>query len=776
MYLSISCQSLSGNQTITSAGGDFKLGFFTPGKSRNYHVGIWYAKLPDQTVVWVANRQQPVSNLTSSALKLLENGNLVLLNQSKAIMWSTGSKSVAPNSTVTMLLDSGNLVIRDALDSSKILWQSFDYPTDHWLPGGKLGYNNLTKEKQKISPWRSSQNPAPALFSLEVEQDGTSHLLLWNESERYWTSGEWTGKVFTEVPELQLNYYVRNMTYISNENESYYTYSAAIPSAYTRFLLDVTGQLKQFVWQKSSNRWDLFWTRPPQECEVYAFCGPFSICNQDKAPLCFCPEGFETEAPGDWEMGDHTGGCTRRTPLQCDNGGTDTFLVIPNMRFPSNPESSTAKTIEECEKECSTNCSCNAFAYDSGCSIWKGDVFNLQQLPSDDKAGREFHIRISASDLRGNGVKETRGKVKGKIAWIVVAAVAGFLTLFAFVLVLLWRKQSTSDFEPVDDNFLLFKYQELRTATKNFSEKLGEGGFGTVYKGTLPNSTAIAVKKLKNLKQGEKQFRAEVKTVGSIQHINLVRVRGICVEGSQRLLVYDYMPNGSLETTLFRKTAKVLDWNERYHIAVGTARGLAYLHEKCRECIIHCDIKPENILLDPDYKPKLADFGLAKLIGRDFSRVLTTMRGTRGYLAPEWISGEAITTKADVFSYGMLLFEVISGRRNSEQLDDEMDIYFPFRVANIIDKGEDVVQLLDDRLDGNTNIEELNKACRVACWCIQENEKDRPSMGQVVQLLEGLSEVGAPPIPRFLLGLSENPDEAIRFQETSSSSTLTGSN
>ncbi|KAF5732569.1 putative s-receptor kinase [Tripterygium wilfordii] len=517
-------QSLSGNQTITSAGGDFKLGFFTPGKSRNYHVGIWYAKLPDQTVVWVANRQQPVSNLTSSALKLLENGNLVLLNQSKAIMWSTGSKSVAPNSTVTMLLDSGNLVIRDALDSSKILWQSFDYPTDHWLPGGKLGYNNLTKEKQKISPWRSSQNPAPALFSLEVEQDGTSHLLLWNESERYWTSGEWTGKVFTEVPELQLNYYVRNMTYISNENESYYTYSAAIPSAYTRFLLDVTGQLKQFVWQKSSNRWDLFWTRPPQECEVYAFCGPFSICNQDKAPLCFCPEGFETEAPGDWEMGDHTGGCTRRTPLQCDNGGTDTFLVIPNMRFPSNPESSTAKTIEECEKECSTNCSCNAFAYDSGCSIWKGDVFNLQQLPSDDKAGREFHIRISASDLRGNGVKETRG------------------------------------------------------------------------------------------------------------------------------------------------------------------------------------------------------------------------------------------------------------RRNSEQLDDEMDIYFPFRVANIIDKGEDVVQLLDDRLDGNTNIEELNKACRVACWCIQENEKDRPSMGQVVQLLEGLSEVGAPPIPRFLLGLSENPDEAIRFQETSSSSTLTGSN
>ncbi|CAK7322768.1 unnamed protein product [Dovyalis caffra] len=232
--------------------------------------------------------------------------------------------------------------------------------------------------------------------------------------------------------------------------------------------------------------------------------------------------------------------------------------------------------------------------------------------------------------------------------------------------------------EAVKDSLMLFKYKELRKATKNFSEKLGEGGFGSVFIGTLSNSTAIAVKQLRSLQQGEKQFITEVKTIGTIQHNNVVRLRGLCVEAATRFLVYDYMPNGSLETLIFRNSAKTLDWNSRHHIAVGTARGLAYLHEGCRNCIIHCDIKPQNILLDAEYNPKVADLGLAKILGQEFSRVLTTLRGTRGDLALEWISGEAVTPKADVFSYGMLLCETISGRRNSESFDDGAADYFPF--------------------------------------------------------------------------------------------------
>ncbi|CAH9071427.1 unnamed protein product [Cuscuta epithymum] len=231
----------------------------------------------------------------------------------------------------------------------------------------------------------------------------------------------------------------------------------------------------------------------------------------------------------------------------------------------------------------------------------------------------------------------------------------------------------------MEGSLVAFSYRDLQYATKDFSEKLGIGGFGSVFKGALPDypSSVIAVKKLESISQGEKQFRAEVSTIGSIQHLNLIRLRGFCSEGNKKLLVYDYMPNGSLDSCLFGVEPKFLDWKSRYQITVGIARGLSYLHEKCRDCIIHCDIKPENILLDSKMCPKVADFGLAKLVGRDFSRVLTTMRGTRGYLAPEWITGVAITPKADVYSYGMVLFELLSGTRNSDHSRDGKVKFFP---------------------------------------------------------------------------------------------------
>ncbi|XP_030955430.1 G-type lectin S-receptor-like serine/threonine-protein kinase At2g19130 [Quercus lobata] len=316
----------------------------------------------------------------------------------------------------------------------------------------------------------------------------------------------------------------------------------------------------------------------------------------------------------------------------------------------------------------------------------------------------------------------------------------------------------------------MFKYRDLRRATKNFSQKLGEGGFGSVFKGALPNSRAIAVKKIRSLEQGDKQFHAEISTIGAIQHVNLLRLRGFCVEVSKRFLVYDFMPKGSPESHLFQKVSRILDWKTRYHIAIGIAKGLAYLHENCRDCIIHFDIKPENILLDEEYNTKVADFGLAKIIGRDFSRVLTTMRGTRAYLAPKWISGEAVTPKVDVFSYGKLLFEILSGRRNINMLDDEICNYFPARVAIAINKGEDLLTLVDDKLEGIANMVELTRACKVACCCIQDNPRDRPTMGQVIKILEGVMQVDMPQVPLYFQRLLENPTDAIVDHATQTSS------
>nr|XP_051223761.1 G-type lectin S-receptor-like serine/threonine-protein kinase At2g19130 [Lolium perenne] len=208
------------------------------------------------------------------------------------------------------------------------------------------------------------------------------------------------------------------------------------------------------------------------------------------------------------------------------------------------------------------------------------------------------------------------------------------------------------------------------------------------------------------------------------------------------------MEKGSLNSHIFSKGSAKLNWDLRYLIALGTARGLAYLYEECKDCIIYCDMKPDNVLLDAEFCPKIADFGMSKLLGRDFSRALTTMRGTIGYLAPEWISGLPITLKADVYSYGMMLLEIISGRRNAEKIK-EGTLYFPVFAAVKVNEG-DVMCLLDSRLEGDADVEQLSRACRIARWCIQDAEDHRPKMGQVVQILEDALAVEVPPVPRSL--------------------------
>uniref|UniRef100_A0A2N9IH59 Protein kinase domain-containing protein n=1 Tax=Fagus sylvatica TaxID=28930 RepID=A0A2N9IH59_FAGSY len=500
-----------------------------------------------------------------------------------------------------------------------------------------------------------------------------------------------------------------------------------------------TGEFNLYVWDEDLRQWNLVWKAIPQLCEILGFCGDFGICNHQKVPLCDCPNGFKPMDPTDWDLYVYSGGCKRRNPLQCTKGGSDNFFTMPNMHFPEASLHLEVKNIEECKSACLTLCACSAYTYYDGCRIYLGPFINLQQLSSDHEFGRDFHVRVSASEP-----VESRNKISKKAA-LIVGVPSVLILVIGIVLAITWRRHSGVG-------------------------ALEEGGFGSVFKGILPNSTAIAVKKIRSLEQGEKQFRAEVSTLGAIQHVNILRLRGFCVEASKRFLVYEYMPKGSLESHLFQTVSIILAWKTRYRIAIGTARGLAYLHENCRDCIIHCDIKPENILLDADYDPKVADFGLAKVIGRDFSRVLTTMRGTRGYLAPEWISGEAVTPKVDVFSYGKLLFEILSGRRNVNMLDDEICNYFPARVAIAMNKGEDLRTFLDFQLEGRANMEELTRACKVACWCIQDDPKDRPTMGQVVKILEGVMQVGIPQIPLYFQRLSENPTEMIVYHETGTSS------
>ncbi|KHN41183.1 G-type lectin S-receptor-like serine/threonine-protein kinase At2g19130 [Glycine soja] len=765
-------QSLSGDETLVSQGGEFELGFFNTGNNSNkFYIGMWYKKISQRTYVWVANRDQPVSDKNSAKLTILD-GDLVLLDQYQNLVWSTNLNSPSSGSVVAVLLDSGNLVLsnRANASASDAMWQSFDRPTDTWLPGGKIKLDNKTKKPQYLTSWKNSEDPAQGLFSLELDPAGsTAYLILWNKSEQYWTSGAWNGHIFSLVPEMRLNY-IYNFTFQSNENESYFTYSVYNSSIITRFVMDGSGQVKQLSWLENAQQWNLFWSQPRQQCEVYAFCGGFGSCTENAMPYCNCLNGYKPKSQSDWNLNDYSGGCVKKTNFQCENPNSsnkdkDRFLPILNMKLPNHSQSIGAGTSGECEATCLSNCSCTAYAYDnSGCSIWNGDLLNLQQLTQDDSSGQTLFLRLAASEFHDS--KSNKGTVIGAAG--AAAGVVVLLIVFVFVM-LRRRRRHVGTGTSVEGSLMAFSYKDLQNATKNFSDKLGGGGFGSVFKGTLADSSIIAVKKLESISQGEKQFRTEVSTIGTVQHVNLVRLRGFCSEGTKKLLVYDYMPNGSLESKMFYEdSSKVLDWKVRYQIALGTARGLNYLHEKCRDCIIHCDVKPENILLDADFVPKVADFGLAKLVGRDFSRVLTTMRGTRGYLAPEWISGVAITAKADVYSYGMMLFEFVSGRRNSEASEDGQVRFFPTYAANMVHQGGNVLSLLDPRLEGNADLEEVTRVIKVASWCVQDDESHRPSMGQVVQILEGFLDLTLPPIPRTLQAFVDNHENIVFFDDSSS--------
>ncbi|CAI9275582.1 unnamed protein product [Lactuca saligna] len=670
-------QPLSGDYTIISEGEQFELGFFKAGNSANYYIGIWYKKIKSNppTIVWVANRETPISDRFRSELKIIDR-NLVLLNESKAQIWSTNvttTTTTTLNSATAVILDNGNLVLRDSGSNSiEPFWQSFYHPTHTWLPGAKFGYDNRTKKNQVLTSWRSKDDPGVGFFSFELQPSSND--------------------------------------YHMNENESYFTYSVYNPSIISRNIMDVSGQLQQLTWLEATKEWNLFWSQPRKQCEVYALCGSFGICRQSGLHFCNCLTGFNPRSESEWNQSGFSSGVKNLPPNNSVAVGS----------------------AGECRTTCMNDCSCNAYSFvGTQCLVWDGDLLNLSE---DDGSSNTIYIKVASKDLLHP--KKSNPITASVIAWLV----GGVILVLGLILGLFYVKKrvSVAKMEMVG-SLVVFAYKDIKRATKNFSDKLGGGGFGSVFKGVLHDSSIVAVKKLESIRQGEKQFRSEVSTMGIIQHVHLVRLRGFCAEGNSKLLVYDYMEKGSLDTYLFCGK-QVLNWETRYQIALGIARGLVYLHDKCRDCIIHCGIKPDNILLDANFQPKVADFGLAKLVGRDFSRVLTTTRGSMGYLAPEWISGVPVTAKADVYSYGMMLFKLVHGKRNVMHCEYSSSTFYPGLVSNVLMKGGDILSLLDSRLNREACVEEVTKIFKVACWCIQDEAESRPAMSLVEGILEGVSD------------------------------------
>ncbi|XP_034679972.1 rust resistance kinase Lr10-like isoform X1 [Vitis riparia] len=363
---------------------------------------------------------------------------------------------------------------------------------------------------------------------------------------------------------------------------------------------------------------------------------------------------------------------------------------------------------------------------------------------------------------------------------IIGRAVIGILCLFAYLIYKFRRRHLSldDDIEEFLHNYqnlrpIKYTYSDIKKMTYNFKHKLGQGGFGSVYKGKLRSGRIVAVKMLVMSKANGQDFINEVATIGRIHHVNVVRLVGFCIQRSKWALIYDYMPNGSLDKFVFLDQSNniPLSWERLYKIALGVGRGIEYLHQGCDMQILHFDIKPHNILLDEDFTPKVSDFGLAKLYSTDESIVsVTAARGTLGYIAPELFYKNigGVSFKADVYSFGMLLLEMVGKRKNVNAFaEHSSQIYFPSWIYDRYDQGEDM-EMGDATEDEKKYV---RKMVIVALWCVQMKPVDRPSMSKTLEMLEGEIELLKMP-PKPTLWSIENHEQSMVEVPISSSNSM----
>ncbi|XVF77733.1 hypothetical protein PTKIN_Ptkin14bG0070600 [Pterospermum kingtungense] len=760
-------QSIKDSDTdiLISADEIFQLGFFSPGNSTNRYLGIWYNtnKVAVRTVVWVANRETPISG-RSGLLSITSRGVLHLSNNTSIIFWSSNT-SRHPQNPVAELLNSGNLVVRDGDENMKdnVLWQSFDYPSDTLLPGMKLGKDFITGKETFLTSWKSADDPAQGQFSLRIDSHGFPQLVIMKGPNLYFRSGSWNGLRFNGTP-LQKKNNIYSFEFTFNEKEVYYTYKLYNSSHVSRLIVNQSGPLQRFVWIDRTQTWFLFVSTLVDNCDNYALCGGYGRCDIAGFPVCECLEGFLPKFPTDWSVLDWTGGCVRRTKLSC--GSDDGFLKHSGVKLPDTSSSwfNVTMSLEMCREMCLKNCSCAAYANSdirgggSGCLLWFNDLMDIRQLS---EGGQDLYIRMAASELDHIEKQRHTKQKKMRIVKILLIFVVGSL-LIGLLLFIWMRHQSQVSTKGEDrrdedsnDNIELprFYFNTVATATDNFSSnnKLGEGGFGPVYKGTLGDGQEIAVKRLSGKSvQGLAEFENEVILIARLQHRNLVRLLGYCTQRNERMLIYEYMPNRSLDYFIFDgKRIKLLDWHMRFHIICGIARGLLYLHQDSRLRIIHRDLKASNVLLDNDMNPKISDFGMAKTFGGDHS-VSNTKRivGTYGYMPPEYAVDGFFSVKSDVFSFGVILLEILSGKRNRgfRHSDHHLNL---LGHAWRLWRDDRALDVIDKFLVNHCVVSEVLRCIHVGLLCVQQLPEDRPNMASVVLMLGRDGSLPQPKQPGF---------------------------
>ncbi|CAI9279828.1 unnamed protein product [Lactuca saligna] len=397
-------QPLKDGDVLVSNGERFALGFFSPRNSSNRYVGIWYNKVSEKTIVWVANRDHPITN-TTGILSLDETGNLVLRESTQpSVFWSTNVSGVENNDVSAQLLDSGNLVLFQGQNRRVYSWQSFDHPSNTILPGLKFGIDKKTGMNRMASSWKSNGNPGIGEYSFKIETIGSTQLLLYKGTTAVWRGGSWTGHGWSGVPEMTQNY-LFNVTYTDNNDEVALVYLIRNSSIFSRLVLNESGKVERSTWHDADRRWIVFWSAPKDECDGYSHCGPFGLCDPYKSGTfeCDCLPGYEPRSPQDWYLRDASGGCKRKVGTEvCKEG--EGFVELARVKV---PDTSTARVnmslgLEACKGLCLRNCTCMGYAVADisgggrGCVTWYGEMIDTRTYSD---GGQSFFIRVDAEEL-----------------------------------------------------------------------------------------------------------------------------------------------------------------------------------------------------------------------------------------------------------------------------------------------------------------------------------------------------------------------------------------
>ncbi|BFG36271.1 hypothetical protein CerSpe_225450 [Prunus speciosa] len=751
------------NDFLVSPNGTFSSGFYKVGTNASCY-SIWFTKSVNKTVVWMANRDKSVSG-RGSKLTLQRNGNLVLTDGVGSTVWSTNTFSDA--GLEAQLLETGNLVLIN--QSKEILWQSFDSPTDTLLPSQKLVRNTT------LVSMRSQGTYLSGFYNFKFGDSNVLYLVYNGPqfSSAYWPMPGVNVFDFGRKPYNSSRVAILDGVgeFISSDglvfNASDYGFGPK-----RRLTLDYDGMLRLYSLDESTGLWEVSWLPDAVGvCLVHGSCGEYSLCTYKPQPTCTCPYGFSLNDPSDKSKG-----CSPSFNLTLDANKLD-FMELPNSDYYGFDLDTYAPRVsfEACRNACLYDSRCKGFGYaldGRGQCFPKSFLRNGFHIPSTfisiyikipkilmstDEVLRKlkpYELNCSAAQV---ALQQSEPEVEKSNKTRFMEYLIGFLSSFAIIeaicIGLTWwcvfRKHAHEEllnmgYIVLSMVFKRFTYEELKKATNGFKHEVGKGGFGAVYKGVLDDERVVAVKRLDGILQGDAEFWAEVSVIGNINHRNLVKLWGFCADNEHKLLVYEYLENGSLDKILFTSDGE-LGLEQRYNIALGTAKGLSYLHEECLEWVLHCDVKPQNILLDDHLEPKVADFGMSKLFkdihgirdidGMGFSKA----RGTRGYMAPEWMMNLKIDAKADVYSYGIVLLELLSGKSASILVAALAKEYNECnQLAQCVTekiREEGLEEVLDPRLLGELNKKKLETLMKVALLCVQDDRSARPAMSKVVELL-----------------------------------------